>query len=69
MERRSDAQPRVEFVLGFPVIESIAGKYCVGFRRERVDQVSTKLFLRIVLPGNFPDNHIAGIVCSILLKP
>lgn len=46
MERRSDAQPRVEFVLVFPIIESIAGKYCVGFRREKVDQVSTKTFLK-----------------------
>lgn len=46
LERLTDLQPSVELVLGFPMIESIAGKYCIGFRRERVDQIASKTFLK-----------------------
>lgn len=46
VERLTDPQPSVEFVLGFPMIESIAGKYCVGFRREGIDHITFKTFLK-----------------------
>jgi len=46
MERFADPQPSVEFVLGFPMIESIAGKYCVGFRSESIEQTASKTFIK-----------------------
>lgn len=46
MERLPDPQPSTELVLGFSIIENIAGKYCVGCRRGGVDQVASKPFLK-----------------------
>lgn len=49
------------------MVESIAGKYSVGFRRER-DWIVSKVSLMFLLPGICTDNYVAAIVCSILLK-
>lgn len=50
------------------MVESIAGKYSVGFRRESTDWIVSKVSLMFILSGIFTDNYIAAIVCSILLK-
>lgn len=46
-ERLTNPQPSVELVLDFPMVESIAGKYNVGFGRKSIDRIVSKTFLNV----------------------
>lgn len=45
-ERFPDPQSSSQLLLGFSIIENIAGKYCVGCRGESVDQIASIPFLK-----------------------